>query len=62
MALSNAERQSRYRSRIRRGELEKVHVVLPGKIGAKLDYLTTALNCGKSELLGRLPVDQDRPR
>lgn len=38
MALSNAERQRRYRSRIIRGELEKVHVVLPGEIGAKLEY------------------------
>ena len=36
MALSNAERQRRYRSRINRGELDAVRVVLPGEIGAKL--------------------------
>lgn len=58
MALSNTERQRRYRSRIQRGELQKVHVVLPGEVGAKLNYLTAALNCSKAELLGRIILEE----
>ena len=58
MALSNAERQKRYRSRIRRGELEKIHVVLPGEVGAKLSYVMAATGEGKTELLSRLILEE----
>lgn len=58
MALSNAERQKRYRSRINRGELDAVRVVLPGEIGAKLDYLMAATGEGKAELLSRIILEE----
>ena len=58
MALSNAERQRRYRSRINRGELEAIRVVLPGEVGAKFSYLTTATGEGKAELLSRLILEE----
>ena len=46
------------RIRINRGELEAIRVVLPGEIGAKLDYLMAATGEGKAELLSRLILEK----
>jgi hypothetical protein len=50
--------QARYWRKIRSGENKRIQVVLPGEVAIKLDYLAAALQCNKTELLGRLILEE----
>ncbi len=58
MALSNSERQARYRNKIRRGETKRLQIALPLEVGIKVDYLCDSLQCNKTELIGRLIMEE----
>jgi hypothetical protein len=57
-ALTNIQRQERYRDRQRRGELRRVTVVLPLEIEAKLRYLIAHTRETQTALLGRLVMEE----
>ena len=53
MALSSAERQQRYRSKLKTGELSRIDAKLPRETVLKLDYLAEYWECTKTEALSR---------
>jgi hypothetical protein len=57
-ALTNAERQRRYKARQRRGELRPVAVVLPLEIENKVRYLIETTGETKTALIGRLIMEE----
>ncbi len=57
-ALTNAERQRRYKARQRRGELRPVAVVLPQEIEAKVRYLIETTGETKTALVARLILEE----
>jgi hypothetical protein len=57
MALSNAERQARYRQKVKTGELSRIDAKLPHEIAIKLNYLTWHWQCTKAEALGCLLME-----
>lgn len=57
MALSNAERQRRYRAKIKAGELRTIEAVLPLEEAIKLDYLAKHWQCTRTEALSRILMD-----
>ena len=58
MALSNSERQARFRARIKTGERKRFQFSLPLETGIKADYLCKALQCNRTELFARLLMDE----
>ncbi len=56
MALSNAERQRRYRAKAR-GTSSRVDLKLPFEIAIKLNYIAQHWQCTKTEALGRMLID-----
>ena len=58
MALSNIERQAKYRQKVRTGETKRLQIVLPLETGIKVDYLCDALGCNKTDLIGRLIAEE----
>lgn len=54
MALTNSERQAKYRQQIQRGERKRFQFMLPLEIGIKADYLCRALQCNQTELFAKL--------
>ena len=58
MALSTADRQTVYRNKISRGELRRFQFALPLETGVKVDYLSEALQCNKTELFNRLILEE----
>jgi hypothetical protein len=57
-ALTNMQRQARYRDRQRRGELRRVTVVLPLEIEAKLRHLVAHTGEKQTALLGRVVMEE----
>lgn len=57
MALSNAERQARYRQKVKTGELSRIDAKIPHETAAKLNYLAGHWQCSKAEALGRLLME-----
>lgn len=57
MALSNAERQARYRHKVKTGELSRIDAKIPAEIAIKLNYLAWHWHCTKAEALGRLLLE-----
>jgi len=58
MAKSIAERQAHYRKRISTGESKRLQFILPLETAIKLDYLAQSLRCNKTELLGRIIMEE----
>jgi hypothetical protein len=58
MALTNSERQAKYREQIQTGERKRFQFTLPLEIGIKADYLCQALGCNKTELFAKLIMDE----
>ena len=58
MAKSGAERQAHYRKKITIGESKRLQFILPLETAIKLDYLVQALQCNKTELLGRIIMEE----
>lgn len=54
MALTNSERQAKYREQIKIGERKRFQFSLPLEVGIKADYLCGALGCNKTELFAKL--------
>lgn len=54
MALSNAQRQRKFREQIQTGELKRFQFTLPLETGIKADYLCETLQCNKTELFAKL--------
>lgn len=57
MALSNKERQARYREKVTYGELVRLDMKLPLEVARKLHYLATHWQCSKVEAMSRLLMD-----
>lgn len=57
-AMTNAERQRRYKVRQRRGEIRPVAVVLPLEIENKVRYLIETTGETKTALIGRLIMEE----
>ncbi len=57
MALSNAERQKRYRAKAKATDQQRLEVVLPFEVAIKLKYLAGHWGCTQTEALGRLLMD-----
>ncbi len=53
MALSNAERQARFRDKVRAGELARIDAKIPYETAAKLRYLADHWQCTKADALAR---------
>ncbi len=58
MSMSSAERQRKYRKRIKSGERRRLQLVLSLEVAIKIDYLTDALQCNQVELLSRLLLEE----
>lgn len=54
MVLSPADRQKRYRERMKAEGVKRYQVMLPQSVAEKVTKLTVTLNCNKSELFTRL--------
>jgi len=57
MAISNAERQKRYRAKAKATSQQRLEVVLPFEVAIKLKYLAAHWQCTKAEALSRLLMD-----
>lgn len=58
MALTNTERQKKYRQKISTGKTKRLQIVLPLEVGIKVDCLCDSLQCNKTELIGRLLMEE----
>ncbi len=58
MALTSAERQKKYREQQKVGKLKRFQIVMPLETAKKVDYLTDALQCNKTDLFARLVMDE----
>ena len=57
MALSNAERQKRYRAKAKATDHQRLEAVLPFEVGIKLKYLAEHWGCTQGEALSRLLME-----
>jgi hypothetical protein len=57
MAMTNAERQNRYRKKVKVTGRQRVEAIVPFEVAIKLDYLADHWGCTKAEALSRLLMD-----
>jgi hypothetical protein len=57
MAMSNTERQARYRDKIKHGEIKRIEAKLPLEDARKLDHLIAHWKCSKTETIRRLILE-----
>lgn len=57
-AMSTADRQRKFREKLRTGENRRIQLILPLEIAIKVDYLTHALRCNKTNLFAELIMDR----
>ncbi len=64
-ALSNAQRQARYRRKVQIGELKRIEVTLPLEDALKLGFLAKHWGCTRTEAFRRALLDawnrEDQP-
>ncbi len=64
-ALSNAQRQARYRRKVQIGELKRIEVTLPLEDALKLGFLAKHWGCTRTEAFRRVLLDawnrEDQP-
>ncbi|MCP5014618.1 MAG: hypothetical protein GY938_04965 [Ketobacter sp.] len=64
-ALSNAQRQARYRRKVQIGELKRIEVTLPLEDALKLGFLAKHWECTRTEAFRRVLLDawnrEDQP-
>ena len=57
MAMTNAERQKRYRLKAKAADQQRLEVILPFEAAIKLSYLAEHWGCTKAEAFGRLLLE-----
>jgi hypothetical protein len=57
MALSNAERQKKYRAKAKATDQQRLEAVLPHEVAIKLKYLAGHWQCTQAEALSRILMD-----
>ncbi len=56
-AMTNVERQARYRRKVQIGELKRIEITLPLEDAMKLEYLTKHWECTKTSAFRRVLLE-----